>query len=100
MLSFFLQKICNSQTTFTTSDIETYCFTVVFVYLGRRFAVTSGNSINPVATLAAACAALIQCTFGPVQYFYLFFIGDLLGSMAGSFFYNCVYEPALRISRQ
>jgi glycerol uptake facilitator-like aquaporin len=99
MLSFFLQRVCNSQTTFTTSDIETYSFVVVFVYVARRFAVTSGNSINPVATLAAACAAVVQCAFGPLRYFYLFVIGDLLGSIAGSLFYNCLYEPNLHVSR-
>jgi glycerol uptake facilitator-like aquaporin len=85
-----LQKICNSQTTFTTSDIETYSFVVVFVFIARRFAVLSGNSINPVAALAAACAAVIQCAFGPLKYSYLWLIGDLLGSIAGSLFFNYV----------
>jgi len=61
MLVVLLQKIANSQTTFTTSDIETYSFVVVFVYIARKYAVLSGNSINPVATFAGVCALVFQC---------------------------------------
>lgn len=99
MLVVTLQKIVNSQTTFTTSDIETYCFIVPFVYVGRRFAVLSGNSINMVATFACACAAVLQCSFGHFWHYYLYFLGDLMGSILGSYFYNWVLEPAIRISR-
>ena len=63
MLVVMLQKIANTQTTFTTSDIQTFSFVVVFVYVARRYAVLSGNSINAVATLAGAAAAVLQCNF-------------------------------------
>lgn len=100
MLTLLLQKVCNSQTTFTTSDIETYSFVVAFVYVARRYAILSGNSINPVTTLAAACSAIFQCEFGPFKYAYLYVIGDFLGCVAGSTFYNAIYEPALQASRR
>lgn len=100
MLVVLLQKIANTQTTFTTSDIETYSFVVVFVYIARRFAILSGNSINPVATFAFVCAAVVKCDFQYLQNFYLYLIGDFLGSCCGTWFFNHMLEPAMRISRK
>ncbi len=50
----------------------------------------SGNNINMVATFACACAAVVQCSFGHFKWYYLYFGGDLLGSVLGSYFYNWV----------
>lgn len=35
----------------------------MFVYVARRFAILSGNNINPVGAFAGACAAILQCNF-------------------------------------
>lgn len=95
MLVVLLQKISNSLTTFTTSDISTYSFVVVFVYIARRFAASSGNSINPVANLAGVCAAIFHCNFAGLKCFHLFLLGDFLGSCLGVLFYNRILWPAI-----
>ena len=88
MIVVLIQKTVNTYTTFTTSDIETFSFICVYVFIGRRFAILSGNSINFVATFAAAVAAVIQCNFDSIGSLYLYLIGDFIGSCLGTWFYN------------
>jgi glycerol uptake facilitator-like aquaporin len=68
-----------------------YGFVVVFVYVARKFAVCSGNNINPVANLACVIAAVFQCNFRAVLAFTLYLLGDFLGSCLGVVFFNIVY---------
>lgn len=88
MIVVLIQKTVNTQTTFTTCDIETFSFICLYVFVARRFAVLSGNSINAVATLAAAVAAVVQCNFDSIGSFHLYLIGDFMGSLLGTWFYN------------
>lgn len=98
-LSLLLQKVCNTQTTWTTSDAEMQGFVIVYVFVARRFAILSGNSINPVTALAAASAAILQCDYSAINCIHLYLIGDYCGSIAGSLFYNHLYEPNLQRAR-
>lgn len=65
------------------------------VYIGRRYAPTSGTALNAWITLSRAIIGVFYCNFEGLKYFYLWAIGDVIGCLLATWFYNRVMEPCI-----
>ncbi len=74
--------------TFIESNGAKYFYIAVFVYIGRRFAVASGNQINLALTISQAFVGIPECNFQGFKYLFIWFIGDALGVYIAAQFYN------------
>jgi glycerol uptake facilitator-like aquaporin len=72
-----------------------YCLIAVFIYIGRKFAVMSGNQINLALTLSRAVMGFSNCDYQGFKYFGVWVIGDVLGVILATALYNYVVEPTL-----
>jgi glycerol uptake facilitator-like aquaporin len=80
---------------FITNNGAKYCFIAVFIYIGRKFAVMSGNQINLALTLSQAFVGFSNCDFMGFKYFIVWVIGDVVGVVFATTLYNYVLEPTL-----
>lgn len=74
--------------TFIESNGAKYFYIAVFVYIGRRFAVASGNQINLALTISQAFVGIPECDFQGFKHLFIWFVGDALGVYIAAQFYN------------
>jgi len=65
----------------------------LFVYIGRKFAVASGNQINLALTISQAFVGIPECNYGGFRYIWIWLIGDALGVILAAQYYNRLLEP-------
>lgn len=94
ILIFFV-LLATGPFTFVESSGAKYFYIAVFVYIGRRFAVVSGNQINFALTLSQAFVGIPECDFQGFRYLFIWLIGDALGVYIGAQFYNLLLEPTI-----
>ncbi len=80
---------------FITNNGAKYFFIAVFVYIGRRFAIISGNQINLALTISQAFIGFPLCDFKGFKYLYIWLIGDIAGVILATALYNGIVEPTL-----
>lgn len=99
ILVFYIQLTANSETTFTLTDAQKYCFIIAFVFVARKAAIISAFAINPAITIATVVMAIITCQFVYLHICHLYLIGDFAGAILGTLFYNKFYVPVLFSAR-
>lgn len=71
-----------------------YFYIAVFVYIGRKFAASSGNQINIALTLSQAFVGMLRCNFTGFYYALAWLLGDLMGVILASLLYLKLVEPS------
>lgn len=69
------------------------------IYLGRRFAVSSYTALNAWITLSRAIIGVWKNDWEGLQFYLLWLIGDIIGCLLATYFYNFVAEPCIVHSR-
>lgn len=94
ILVFFMMHLSNPNTSFIETEIEGYLIIGLYVYIARRFTPLSGMSINVgISTVFAILADLENGEVDQFRYIYIYFAGDIVGTILATFFYDYVYEP-------
>ena len=88
ILVFFVLQISNPNTTFIENELSAFMFIGTFVYIGRRFAPTSGCSINIAVILSSAILLATKGDYDSLKYCPLWVIGDIIGAIIGTAFYD------------
>lgn len=65
------------------------------VYIGRRYAPTSGTALNAWITLSRALIGIFHCDFEGLKYYFWWVLGDVIGCLLATWFYNLVMEPCI-----
>lgn len=94
VLIFFILYVTGPYSFIETSGGK-FFFIAIFVYVGRRFAVMSGNQVNFALTIAQASIGIFECNFKGFQYLIVWLIGDIVGVLLATGLYNHVTEPTL-----
>jgi len=76
-------------------DGQKYFFIIAFVFVARKTAYISSFAINPAITLATALIAILNCNWTYLNICVWYLVGDLAGSIFGTWFYNQVYVSVL-----
>lgn len=69
------------------------------VYIGRKYAPTSGTALNAAITLARAVLGIYYNDWEGVRYYFLWLIGDIIGCLIATLFYNYLLEPSIVYER-
>lgn len=65
------------------------------VYIGRKYAPSSGTALNAAITLSRAVLGIWYNDWEGLKYYGLWLIGDVLGCLLATYFYNYLLEPSL-----
>lgn len=69
------------------------------VYIGRKYTPTAGTALNAFITLSRALIGIWYCDWQGLKYYLLWVIGDVIGCLLATAFYNYVMEPCIVHSR-
>jgi glycerol uptake facilitator-like aquaporin len=75
---------------FITNNGAKYVLIAVFIYIGRKFAIMSGNQINLALTLSQAFVGFSNCDFMGFKFYVVWIIGDVIGVLLATSLYNYV----------
>lgn len=95
-LVFFTLQISNPNTTFIENELSGYAFITIFVFIGRRFAFSPVSTINFCHTLAIGVLNATRGENDGFSYIWLWLLGDLLGFVLGTLFYDYLFEPNIK----
>lgn len=84
----FLILYATGPYSFIKNDGAKYVFIAIFVYIGRKFAVMSGNQINFALTVSQAFVGFYTCNFKGFLYLFVWLIGDIFGVILATALYN------------
>lgn len=94
ILIFFIMHLSNPNTTFIETEVEGYIILGLYVYIGRRFTPLSGMSLNiGISLVFAILADMENGEIDQFRYVYIYFVGDVVGTILATLFYDRVYEP-------
>ena len=80
---------------FITNNGAKYFLIAIFVYIGRKFAVSSSNQINLALTFSQAFVGFFTCDFRGFKYLIAWIIGDIIGVLLAASLYINIVEPTL-----
>lgn len=92
-------QVVGPNTIYTTKKFSRYIYIALQVYIGRRYAPTSGTALNACITLSRAVIGIWYADWEGLRYFLLWLIGDIIGCLLATFFYNEILEPCIVYAR-
>ena len=98
MISLVLQVV-GPNTIYTTKKLSRYLYIAFMVYIGRRFAPTSGTALNACITISRALMGIWYADWNGLKYYGLWLVGDIVGCLLATWLYNEVVEPSIVYAR-
>lgn len=100
ILVFSLLQISNPNTTFIDNELSGFIFIVAFIHIGRQFA-PPGCIVNPALILCASIMAVLrESDYDGLKYCGLWIVGDLIGAVGATYFYDKFFEPNVEMIRE
>ena len=95
LYTLFVLIIMNDNTTFVKSTFWNYCLIPIVFYIIRE-ATYQIDSLNPATSLAfQVFSGIKNDNWAPLQQYYLYIIGPIIGAIGSGVFYNYFYTPLL-----
>lgn len=99
ILCFLVLQVVGPNTGYTTNRLSKFLYIAFMIYIGRRFAVTSYTALNAWITLSRAIIGIWKNDWEGLKYYLLWLIGDIIGCVIATYFYNLIAEPCIVHSR-
>lgn len=90
---FFMLMLSNPNTTFIENELTGYLSIAIFYHIARSFAPFAGLAINPAVSLALSIQYASKGDWDSLSNCYAWFLGDLIGCILATYFYDKLYEP-------
>lgn len=95
ILILLVLQVVGPNTIYTTKKLSRYMYIAFQVYIGRRYTPTSGTALNACITLSRAIMGIWYADWDGLKYYGLWIIGDIIGCLLATWFYNEVLEPCI-----
>lgn len=95
-LIFFLLQISNPNTTFIENELSGFFSIALFYHIGRSFSPLASKCINPGLSIPMALQSAIKGYWLPMRDLWAWLLGDLIGAVSATLFYDMVYEPIVK----
>ena len=99
VLIILVLQVVGPNTIYTTKKFSRYLYIAFMVYIGRKFAPTSGTALNACITISRALMGIWYADWNGLKYYGLWLIGDIVGCLLATCLYNQVVEPCIVYAR-
>ena len=92
--------LSNPNTTFIENELTGYMSITIFYFIARSFAPFAASTLNPAFTLALGFHYGTKGNWTTFGNCWAWLIGDIIGCLCATYFYQLLYEPIVRELRE